>query len=80
MQLYLNHPKSAKEPPSILRGFDDIYLVAGASTTVSLSLSRYDLSVWDVVSQSWVRPKGTIGVTIGASSRDARLKGSIAQE
>ncbi|VDB87831.1 unnamed protein product [Peniophora sp. CBMAI 1063] len=80
VQLYLNHPKSAKEPSSILRGFDDIYLAAGASTTVSLSLSRYDLSIWDVVSQSWVRPKGTIGVTIGASSRDARLRGSIAQE
>ncbi|KAI0061287.1 beta-glucosidase [Artomyces pyxidatus] len=76
-QLYLNHPASAGEPPSILRGFTDVALCPGEEQTVTLTLSRYDLSVWDVVTQSWIRPQGTIGVTVGASSRDARLKGKI---
>jgi hypothetical protein len=76
-QLYLNHPPSASEPPSILRGFTDVDLQPGETKTVSLSLSRFDLSIWDEGQQAWVRPRGTIGVTIGASSRDTRLKGSI---
>ena len=31
-------------------------------------LSRYDLSIWDVVAQEWRRPQGTIVVTVGAST------------
>ncbi|KZV64671.1 glycoside hydrolase family 3 protein [Peniophora sp. CONT] len=76
-QLYLNHPSSAGEPPSILKGFTDVSVVPGASETVTLLLSRFDLSIWDVVSQSWVKPSGSYGITIGASSRDARLNGTL---
>ncbi|VDB94647.1 unnamed protein product [Peniophora sp. CBMAI 1063] len=76
-QLYLNHPSSAGEPPSILKGFADVTVVPGASETVTLLLSRFDLSVWDVVSQSWVKPSGSYGITIGASSRDSRLNGTL---
>ena len=49
----------------------------GGTTSVSMQLSRYDLSFWDVVSQRWTIPAGTTGVSVGASSRDIRLKGSI---
>ena len=42
-----------------------------------MMLSRYDLSIWDVVAQGWRRPQGTIGVTVGASSRDERLKSTL---
>ena len=42
-----------------------------------MMLSRYDLSIWDVVAQGWRRPQGIIGVTIGASSRDKRLKATL---
>jgi len=37
-------------------------------------LSRYDLSIWDVVAQGWRRLQETISVTVGASSRDKRLR------
>jgi len=77
-QLYVNFPNSAGEPPAVLRGFDVTEPInAGQSTTVTLSLSRYDLSIWDVGAQGWRRPAGSIGVTIGASSRDSRLKGTL---
>ncbi|KAF9452890.1 glycoside hydrolase family 3 protein [Macrolepiota fuliginosa MF-IS2] len=76
-QLYLNFPQSSGEPPSVLRGFDNVSIKPGQSQKVMLSLSRYDLSIWDVVAQGWRRLKGTIGVTVGASSRDARLKGTL---
>ncbi|KAI0083610.1 glycosyl hydrolase family 3 N terminal domain-containing protein [Irpex rosettiformis] len=76
-QLYLHHPASAGEPPSVLKGFDDIYLHQGQKKAVTITLSRYDLSVWDVVHQGWVKPKGKITFSVGASSRDFRLKGSV---
>ena len=76
-QLYLNHPASAGEPPSILKGFGNAVVSPGQTTKVTIQLSRYDLSIWDTVQQGWVKPKGEIGVTIGASSRDARLHGEI---
>ena len=44
---------------------------------MAITLSRYDLSVWDVVTQSWVLPQGAIGFSVGASSRDFRLAGTV---
>jgi beta-glucosidase len=76
-QLYLQMPPSAGEPPSILKGFSDVLLEPGESQSVTILLSRHSLSVWDVVSQGWLRPQGTTTVVIGASSRDFRLTGTI---
>ena len=76
-QLYLHHPASANEPPSVLKGFDDVFLHKNQKKTVTITLSRYDLSVWDVVHQGWVKPKGKITFSAGASSRDFRLKGVV---
>ncbi|KAF8637156.1 hypothetical protein AX17_003060 [Amanita inopinata Kibby_2008] len=76
-QLYVHMPASAGEPPSLLKGFTNIAMAPGRTTQVTIRLSRYDLSFWDTMAQGWRRPSGTIGVTIGASSRDARLHGSI---
>jgi beta-glucosidase len=76
-QVYLHFPPCAREPPSVLRGFTDVDLQPGESLTVSVTLSRYDLSTWDVVSQSWRRAMGEYHLSVGASSRDLRLKGMI---
>ena len=76
-QLYVHHPASAGEPPSVLKGFTDIRLNKGQTKTVTLALSRYDLSIWDTVAQGWAKPSGTIKFSVGASSRDFRLSGTI---
>ncbi|PFH46305.1 glycoside hydrolase family 3 protein [Amanita thiersii Skay4041] len=76
-QVYINMPASSGEPPSLLRGFSDVDLNPGQSKTVTITLSRYDLSIWDSGAQGWRRPDGKIGVTIGASSRDGRLTSAI---
>ncbi|KAF8890742.1 glycoside hydrolase family 3 protein [Infundibulicybe gibba] len=60
-QLYINMPASAGEPPSLLKGFTNIEVAPGSSESA----------------QGWRKPTGKIGVTIGASSRDARLHGAI---
>ena len=76
-QLYIQQPKSAGSPPSALKGFTDIHLQSGESEHLSIALSRYDLSIWDVAAQGWARPKGDIVVHVGASSRDFRLSSTI---
>ena len=76
-QLYVHFPGGAGEPPSVLRGFSDVFLDPLQSKTVNITLSRYDLSVWDVVAQGWRKPAGQFNFSVGASSRDFRLKGSV---
>ncbi|CDO72401.1 Glycoside Hydrolase Family 3 protein [Trametes cinnabarina] len=76
-QLYTSPPASANSAPFNLKGFDSVFLGPGESTTVTMTLARIDFSVWDVPSHSWQIAKGVTGISVGASSRDLRLKGSI---
>ena len=69
----MNFPPSAGEAPSVLKGFTNTELSPGDKNCVNITLSRYDLSIWDVVQQCWKKPPGQIGFAVGASSRDARL-------
>jgi beta-glucosidase len=75
-QLYLEYP--AKEgvdfPVRVLRGFDKLYFKPGESRTAHFSLTRRDLSYWDVVAQNWVMvTEGQYRFRIGFSSRDLPL-------
>lgn len=76
-QLYTSPPASAKQAPKNLKGFDAVFLQPGQSKTVTFELSRYDFSYWDVVSQSWQIATGQTGISVGSSSRNLKLKGSI---
>ncbi|EPQ27396.1 uncharacterized protein PFL1_04934 [Pseudozyma flocculosa PF-1] len=71
-QAYLSFPKSAGEPPKVLRAFDRTELKVGETKEVSFKLSHYDLSTWSNKQHRWVRPEGKIKVLVGASSRDIR--------
>ncbi|KAH7324954.1 glycoside hydrolase superfamily [Stachybotrys elegans] len=73
-QLYVAVPES---PPRQLRGFDKVSLGPDQSATVGFQLTRRDLSVWDVVSQSWDLQEGNYTIFVGASSRDIRLYDTI---
>ncbi|KAH8995015.1 glycoside hydrolase family 3 protein [Lactarius akahatsu] len=76
-QIYVHFPVTAGEPPSVLRGFWDIELQPGEKQSVMRTLSRYDLSYWDVVHQAWLRASGVYSLSVGASSRDLRLNGNL---
>ncbi|KIK37217.1 hypothetical protein CY34DRAFT_810531 [Suillus luteus UH-Slu-Lm8-n1] len=76
-QLYIHHPSSACEPPSVLKGFTNVEIGPYDTKHISIILSRYDLSIWDVVAQGWRKPDGQISFSVGASSRDFRLWGVI---
>ncbi|KAF9056377.1 glycoside hydrolase family 3 protein [Panaeolus papilionaceus] len=76
-QLYISLPASSNSPPKSLKGFDSIYLTPGQTKTVTMQLSRFDLSIWDTARQRWQIPSGSIGIQVGASSRNIRLTGTI---
>jgi hypothetical protein len=76
-QLYVNFPPSSGEPPLVLKGFTNVEVHSGDKVSVTIVVSRYDLSIWDVSDQGWRKPKGAIQLKIGASSRDIRLEGSL---
>ncbi|KAH6607019.1 glycoside hydrolase family 3 [Trichoderma cornu-damae] len=77
-QLYLTYPSSAPRTPlKQLRGFAKLNLTAGQTGTATFNMRKRDLSYWDVRAQKWVVPSGTFGVSVGASSRDLRLTGSL---
>ena len=77
-QLYITLPSSAPSaPPKQLRGFAKLKLAPGASGTATFNLRKRDLSYWDSRQQNWIVPSGSFGVSVGASSRDIRLKGTI---
>lgn len=77
-QLYITLPSSAPTaPPKQLRGFTKLKLAPGAKGTATFNLRRKDLSYWDTRTQNWIVPSGEFGVSVAASSRDIRLKGTI---
>jgi len=73
----LEFPTSSGEPPQILKGFTSVALSPGETQQAQITISKHDLSYWDVVGQGWKKPDGKIGVHISQSSRKIRLRGSI---
>jgi len=61
-QLYVGIPES---PPRQLRGFDKQLIRPGRSVQVSFSLTRRDLSIWNVVAQLWELQSGTYHMQVG---------------
>jgi beta-glucosidase len=68
VQLYL-HDKEASvdRPVRELKGFAKVYLAAGEKKTVSIELSKRDLSFWDVNTNDWLAESGDFEVQLGNS-------------
>lgn len=78
-QLYIGIPSSEEFPnsPRQLRGFDKISLNIGEGGKVEFDITRKDLSIWDVVKQSWVVQRGAYTIYVGSSSRILELVDTI---
>jgi beta-glucosidase len=73
-QLYLGFPAEAQEPPKVLPGFERVYLAAGKSKQVTLTLTQEDISYWNVVNQKWTVAPGDYTVLISTSANKADIK------
>jgi beta-glucosidase len=77
VQLYLLMPAEAENPTKILRGFDNVLIRDGETQSLTIYLTRKDISYWDVVRQTWTTANGTYIIFVGASSSDIRLQGTF---
>jgi beta-glucosidase len=71
------YPKSAGEPPKVLRGFEKVHLVPGQSQTLAFSFNDEALSIWDESIHDWSLVTGKFVVHVGSSSRDIRLSAPL---
>ena len=77
-QLYVGLPMSGPATPmKQLRGFQKPTLKPGDIAGLKFELRRKDLSYWDVETKKWVLPPGSFEISVGASSRNLRLRGNI---
>jgi beta-glucosidase len=80
VQLYIAYPDSnVLRPRQQLRGFKRVNIAAGATAHVTLPLTAADVAYWNEgVGQFTVETGRSVELQIGASSRDIRLRGTIA--
>ena len=78
-QLYIAFPEEANSPPRVLKRFDTVHLHPDETKDVTVELSRYDPSIWDVRTQAWVAPApdAEYMLHVGRSNRDLRLTGIL---
>jgi len=77
-QLYVSFSGSAIERPlKALKGFVRVNLKKGESKTVTIPLKGSDLAYWNTDKGEWALEPGKIGIMIGSSSADIKLKGEI---
>ena len=74
VQLYLEFPPSAGEPPKQLKAYRKVTLAPGESRRVRMRVPRKELAIFK---GHWVFPRGRYGVLVGTSSRRLPLRSSI---
>ena len=73
-QLYVGIPNA---PEKQLRGFAKVMVAANTTEPVHFELTRRDLSIWDVVQQSWVLQNGTYQIYVGDNVLDTPLQSNF---
>lgn len=76
-QLYLSHPAKDGEPPRSLQGFQKVRLDPGQTTAVRFVLAPRAFSHWDTAQHQWLASAGDYTISVGDSSRDLPLSGSV---
>jgi beta-glucosidase len=76
-EIYATLPASAHEPPRRLVGWKKVELAPGESKTVSVSVPRLYLSIFNVDHNNWQLVPGTYKIRAGGSERDLPLSATI---
>lgn len=80
VQLYISLPETSllTHPSNQLRAFAKVRNIApGTTFNVKLTLNKYAFSYWDDRRSEWVAEKGEYGISVGSSSADLPLRGTL---
>ena len=78
VQVYVHEEQaSVKRPEKELKGFQKVFLKAGESKTVTMTLDSEAFQFYSEAQKKWVLEPGKFDVLVGSSSRDIRLTGSV---
>jgi beta-glucosidase len=73
----VSFPATAGEPPRQLKAFTKVNLRPGQTKHVTLRLDERAFSVWDPAAQQWTTVDGQYQVSVGDSSRNLPLTGTV---
>ena len=73
IQVYVQFPEAAQEPPKQLRNFKKVYLQAQEEQQVSFNLLQSSFSVWNSDQHKWEVIAGEYQLLVGSSSRNIVL-------
>lgn len=77
-QVYVGQKNcSGPRPVKELKGFAKVKLAPGETQTVLIPLNARSFQYFDADKRAWVLKPGSFNISVGASSRDLRLKDSI---
>lgn len=78
VQLYVQDlTKAVRRPEKELKGYEKVYLKAGETKTVSMTLDKRSFAWYNTSIHDWYAASGTYNILIGASSRDIRLSEKV---
>ena len=76
-QLYVGHSGDGWEAPRRLAGWEKVSLQPGEMKQVTLTVDPRLLARFDAPSRKWIIAAGSYDLSVGASSRDLGLTGSV---
>ena len=78
VQLYLHDIESSVDRPiKELKGFAKVYLAPGESKQISITLTKRDLSFWDVNTNDWLAETGQFEVLLGTALNNIKLRATF---
>jgi beta-glucosidase len=69
VEVYVEEPSEAQEPPSQLKGFEKVSLRPGESRKLTIRIPVDELAVWSERTQAWKLFAGDYKIKVGESSR-----------
>lgn len=77
-QVYVRDPEcSVFKAEKELKGFEKVFVKAGETVDVSVTLNKRSFSFYNTETKDWYAEAGKYEILVGASSRDIRLKGEV---
>jgi beta-glucosidase len=76
-QVYVTLPSAAGEPFQRLAGWQRVTLAPNQARTVTIVLDPAWISMFDVTTHGWKFLSGDYGVSVGGSSKESAVKGSL---